>query len=255
VRSQPERSAARGTAGLRPDGALTTQQGMDELAQRAAEPARDADVSPEPRPESTPAEGELRPDGAACAGRGAESRRTKIIRFDASADLRDKLARLQALMRSSVPGGDLAQVIEIAVTEKLERLEAKRFGRSRAPRKTLGETDTTPRSRYIPAAVRRVVHERDGGRCTYRDDSGRRCTRRHDLEFHHQQPFGRGGVHSPKVLTLMCRAHNALMAERDYGKETMARFRRAPSRTSEPTAVYATARGRRRAEPWTRAGP
>ena len=91
------------------------------------------------------------------------------VEFTASAQLHDKLTRLQALMRSSVPGGDLAVIIEEAVTEKLERLEARRFGKTKAPRKDLDQTDTTPTSRHIPAAVRRVVHERDGGRCTYVD--------------------------------------------------------------------------------------
>jgi hypothetical protein len=41
------------------------------------------------------------------------------VQFTASAELRDKLERLQALMRSSVPDGDLAAIIEAAVTEKL----------------------------------------------------------------------------------------------------------------------------------------
>ena len=45
--------------------------------------------------------------------------------FTASAELREKLERLQALMRSPVPDGDLAQLIDIAVSEKLERVEAK----------------------------------------------------------------------------------------------------------------------------------
>ena len=71
--------------------------------------------------------------------------------------------------------------------------------------------------RHIPAAVRRAVHARDGGRCAFRDKVGRRCAKRHDLEFHHKKPFGRGGDHSPSNLTLMCRAHNTLMAEQDYG--------------------------------------
>ena len=161
------------------------------------------------------------------------------VQFTASATLRDKLERLQALMRSSVPDGDLAQIIDVAVTEKLERLEARRFAKTKKPRKSLAETDTTPRSRHIPAAVRRAVHDRDGGRCTYKDTHGRRCTRRHDLEFHHREPFGQGGDHSAQTLCLMCRTHNTLMAEQDYGKEVMARFRRSSSRVSEPVAVYA----------------
>jgi 5-methylcytosine-specific restriction endonuclease McrA len=94
----------------------------------------------------------------------------------------------------------------------------------------VGDVDTTPKSRHIPAAVRRVVHERDGGRCTYETKHGRRCTKRHDLEIHHKRPYGKRGIHSPKNLALMCAPHNALMAEHDYGKEVMARFRRSGGR-------------------------
>jgi hypothetical protein len=147
------------------------------------------------------------------------------VQFTASAELRDKLERLQALMRSSVPDGDLAKVIDLAVTEKLERLEARRFAKTKRPRKRLAQTDTRPKSRYIPAAVRRFVEKRDGGRCTYRDKHGRRCTKRHDLEFHHRRPFGLGGDHRPEGLALTCRIHNALLAEQDFGKEMMARYR------------------------------
>ena len=63
------------------------------------------------------------------------------VQFTASAELRDKLERLSALMRSEVPDGDLAAIIERAVTEKLERLEARRYAQSRAPHKKLGDTD------------------------------------------------------------------------------------------------------------------
>jgi hypothetical protein len=152
------------------------------------------------------------------------------VRFDASADLRNKLERLQALTRSSVPDGDLAKVIELAVTRELERLEARRFAKTKKPRARVAQTDTRPKSRYIPAAVRRFVEKRDGGRCTYRDKHGRRCTKRHDLEFHHRKPFGLGGDHSSEGLALMCRTHNTLLAEQDFGKEKMARYRRLASR-------------------------
>jgi hypothetical protein len=160
------------------------------------------------------------------------------VRFTASAELRDKLERLQALMRSSVPDGDLARIIDIAVSEKLQRIEAKRFGQTEAPRSDAADTDTSPSSRHIPAAVRRLVHERDGGRCAYRDKYGRRCGKRYDLEFHHKHPFARGGDHSPANLTLMCRTHNTLLAEQDYGEDVMARFRAATSRASMPVDAY-----------------
>lgn len=57
------------------------------------------------------------------------------VTFTASAEFRDKLERLTALVRPSVPDGDLAAVLEAAVTEKLERLEAKRFAETREPRR------------------------------------------------------------------------------------------------------------------------
>lgn len=161
------------------------------------------------------------------------------IEFTASAELKAKLEHLQALKRASLREPDLATVIDQAVTHEIERLEAKRFGKTAKPRKSLKEASTTPNSRYIPAPVRRAVEKRDGGRCAYRDGSGRRCRQRHDLEFHHRKPFGRGGSHSPDVLCLMCPPHNQLMAEEDYGKEVMARFRRSSGRVSEPAPVYA----------------
>jgi 5-methylcytosine-specific restriction endonuclease McrA len=165
------------------------------------------------------------------------------VQFTASAEFRDKLERLQALMRSSVPDGDLAKIIDLAVTEKLERLEARRFAKTKRPRKRLAQTDTRPKSRYIPAAVRRFVEKRDGGQCTYRGKHGRRCTRRHDLEFHHRKPFGLGGDHSPEGLALMCRTHNALLAEQDFGKERMARHRRRASRETKPVDVVVAGTG------------
>ena len=158
------------------------------------------------------------------------------VRFTASVELRDKLERLQALMRSSVPDGDLARIIDIAVSEKLQRVEARRFGRTKVPRSD-PPGDTGPSSRHIPAAVRRLVYARDGGRCAFRDADGLRCSRRHDLEFHHKHPFAHGGDHSPANLALMCRAHNTLLAEHDYGEDVMARFR-AAGRDRVPVDAY-----------------
>ena len=118
------------------------------------------------------------------------------VQFTASAELRDKLQRLQALIRSSIPDGDLAAVIDAAVTEKLERLESRRFGRTKAPRKRIEDTDVSPSSRHVPAAVRREVHERDEGRCRYADSRGRRCTARVVVQYHHRHTFAMGGDHS-----------------------------------------------------------
>ena len=156
------------------------------------------------------------------------------VQFTASAELHAKLERLRALR----PNSDLAALIEEAVTEKLERLESKRFGKTRAPRKSLEQTDTSPSSRYIPAAVKRAVSERDGNQCAYVDPQGRRCTARDGLQLHHKDPFARGGDHSPENVQMMCPAHNAYLAECDYGKDIMKRYRRSSSSAREPAPVY-----------------
>ena len=171
-----------------------------------------------------PVDVQLRPDGVEAPRSGAlvepiAPARYKV-QFTASAELQAKLERLQALM----PGKDLAAVIEAAVTEKLERIEARRFARTTAPRKE--SPVTTPTSRHIPAGVRRTVCARDGNRCRYVDKKGRRCTERHQLEFHHRHPYGMGGDHDPRNIRLMCRTHNAYVAELDYGKAVMERHRR-----------------------------
>jgi hypothetical protein len=157
------------------------------------------------------------------------------VQFTASAELREKLERLQALTRE-----DLTSAIEAAVTEKLARLQAKRFGLT-APRKSLTETDTSPGSRYLPAAVRRAVLRRDGEQCSFVLLDGSRCSERRGLEFHHRHPYGRGGTHEPDNVCLMCRQHNGYAAEVDYGKERIEKYRRGADHVSEGTAVYGTA--------------
>jgi hypothetical protein len=147
------------------------------------------------------------------------------VQFTASAELRDKLERLKDLMGSSVPDGDLATIIDAAVTEAIERLEARRFGRTKAPRKQLSDTVTAPATRHVPAAIRRAVHERDGGRCRYTDAQGRRCTAR-VVQFHHGHPFAVGGDHSLGNVCLLCEAHNDYLARLDFGAEAVGRHRR-----------------------------
>jgi hypothetical protein len=122
---------------------------------------------------------------------------------------------------------DLATVIEAAVTEKLDRLEARRHGKTDKPRKGLEQAETSCGVRHVSAPVKRAVWERDGGRCTFVDAQGRRCTERRRLEYHHaEKPFARGGDRSVGNIALMCPTHNQYLAELEYGKDVMERHRR-----------------------------
>jgi 5-methylcytosine-specific restriction endonuclease McrA len=87
-----------------------------------------------------------------------------------------------------------------------------------------------PGTRTIPAAVRRTVAERDQYRCTYVDDRGHRCRETGGLELHHEHAYALGGPATESNIALRCRAHNALAAEQDYGREFMAsKLARAPA--------------------------
>jgi 5-methylcytosine-specific restriction endonuclease McrA len=87
------------------------------------------------------------------------------------------------------------------------------------------EERATSNTRHLPAALRRSVWERDGGRCTYVDPRGVRCRETGGLEFHHRHAFALGGVTSVDNIELHCRPHNALRAEQDFGRAHILRKR------------------------------
>jgi hypothetical protein len=151
------------------------------------------------------------------------------VQFTAGAELHDKIVRAQALLRRQIPDGDLAAVVERAVSTLLHELERARFAATPSPRKSAAEADPTPRSRHIPDPIRREVWKRDGGQCTFRDRHGRRCPARERLHFHHEDPFGRGGDHGVPNVRLLCAAHNSFQAEFDYGAAFMAARRGRPA--------------------------
>ena len=69
----------------------------------------------------------------------------------------------------------------------------------------------SPPRRHIPAAVRRHIWLRDGGRCCYRDPlSGRRCASSHLLQIDHLLPVAEGGGPEPSNLILRCFAHHRM---------------------------------------------
>jgi hypothetical protein len=159
--------------------------------------------------------------GTTRGARPDQSGRYKV-QFTAGAELHGKLLRAQNLLRRELPDGDLASIVDRAMTLLLHDLERRAFARVAAPRKEVVQTDWTPASRHVPDPVRRSVWTRDGGQCTFRDDQGRRCSARDRLEFHHVVPFARGGDHSVDNVRLLCARHNAYQADLDFGSDFMA---------------------------------
>jgi hypothetical protein len=147
------------------------------------------------------------------------------VQFTVSRETFEKLRRAQDLLRHVIPNGDPAAGFDRALTLLLAELNrtrlaaASRPGRSQ-PTAPAWRAEAPParrrRSRHIPAAVRRAVWTRDGGRCAFVGRNGR-CTENGFLEFHHVVPFASGGPAVVDDIELRCAAHNAHEAELYFG--------------------------------------
>lgn len=133
------------------------------------------------------------------------------IQFTADQDTYDKLRQAQALLRHQNPYGDLAPIINKALTLLIADIERRRLGLVARPRRMARATATD--SRHIPAHVRRTVWTRDGGQCAFVGPMGR-CGEKGLLEFHHVKPFAHRGEATVENVELRCRAHNAYEAKR-----------------------------------------
>jgi 5-methylcytosine-specific restriction endonuclease McrA len=86
---------------------------------------------------------------------------------------------------------------------------------------------TGPRE-AIPAAVKRAVWERDGGRCSWPLDGGGCCGSTHRQELDHIVPWARWGGETVDDLRVVCHAHNTLAARREFGARCVERYRSGP---------------------------
>ena len=82
-------------------------------------------------------------------------------------------------------------------------------------------------SRHVPREVKRAVWARDAGQCAFVSLTGRRCTERTFLEFHHIQPYAMQGPATVANISLRCWRHNQYEAELIFGPH-------APSIVCEP---------------------
>ena len=123
-----------------------------------------------------------------------------------------KLERARSLLRHVIPDGDVAWVLDRALTLLVNDLERTRLAATRRHTRTATSSESKSlRSRRIPAAVRRTVWARDGGQCAFVGKEGR-CRETNFLEFHHVVPYADGGSTSAENLQLRCRSHNQFEA-------------------------------------------
>jgi hypothetical protein len=169
------------------------------------------------------------------------------VHMTVSRRLLEKLEAARDALSHSHPGASRDEIIEAGLDLLLERA-AKRRGLVTTPRRkapTSGDPSADggacakPRSRYVPAPVRRAVWKRDGGKCQWPIDGGGICASTYQVEIDHIGGFALGAGTTAEECRLLCRVHQDVSARRLYGSELMNRYTRPKGETcSEPVAVY-----------------
>jgi 5-methylcytosine-specific restriction endonuclease McrA len=160
------------------------------------------------------------------------------IHFSMSQSAHDKLRYLQDLLGFDMPSGDLGQLFEDALEARIREVERRKFAATDQPRRP-GRTSRDPR--HIPADVKRAVWRRDGARCTFVSDDGRRCEARKGLEFDHVHAVARGGEASASNIRLLCPAHNQFAAAQTFGAEFVRHKRSAAAEAKVAASGVVTA--------------
>ncbi len=158
-----------------------------------------------------------------------------------NAEMLQELEELKSLLSHAKPNATLRELLNFALKDTLTRL------RPRPPRakanvnaseiafltteKTLVQASEnhvahpTKPSRYIPQELKRLVWQRDKGKCTYIDPLTRKqCDSKHRLEYDHIYPVSLGGESIEQNLRLRCRTHNQVAAVAVFGHRKMAKF-------------------------------
>jgi hypothetical protein len=137
------------------------------------------------------------------------------VMFTASAKTCDMMDLAKDMLRHAVPTGDMDEIMQRAFQALLDELARKKFAATKQPRTGRGSAEEG--SRHVPAEVKRAVWIRDGGRCAFVGNTGRRCGERGGIEFHHVHAYARGGPATVGNIQLRCRAHNAYEADVEFG--------------------------------------
>ncbi len=153
------------------------------------------------------------------------------VQFTADQALKEKLELAAELMAHRNPSRDLAQVVNRALDVLIEKLKKERFAATSRQRRSKGANPGR-----VTNATKREVIERDGLRCSFVDEHGKRCEARGELEFDHRNPRGKGGQSDVSNVRVLCRAHNQYEAERAYGRAHVDRAKRRRSERRDKPA-------------------
>jgi 5-methylcytosine-specific restriction endonuclease McrA len=155
------------------------------------------------------------------------------LEFAVDPGFMEKLVRVRSILSTKyIEGLSLETVFDITMSEFLDRhspegrIMRRNVRKKRGSNKLRRSTGRSPtkRSRHIPPEVRDEAFVRDGGRCTFIGDDGRRYNSDWNLQMDLTVPFARGRDSKLDNLRLLCAKHNRLAAEKAYGMDHMAKY-------------------------------
>ena len=130
--------------------------------------------------------------------------------------LRAKIERAKEVLDA----GSLLAIVEKALDLLLAKVDPLERSKRRSVRPA--KAPTPPRKpSALPRRTRDATIARDGGRCTFVSNNGRRCECRRYLEVDHIQHRSCGGSDDSENLRTLCSAHHGL-----FTRETFGDFRR-----------------------------
>jgi hypothetical protein len=138
------------------------------------------------------------------------------------------------MLGHAVSAGDDDAVLNRALTVLLDKLAREKLARTERPR---AGRPRHRRARRPSAAVRRVIWERDGGRCRYVSADGHRCEETRRIEEHHLDPWALGNdADTPEAFELRCSRHNDYEGRLYFGRRR--RKHKADGEVHERPATY-----------------
>jgi hypothetical protein len=188
----------------------------------AGVPVRPAEVACPTVPPATSGAAPPMPEVARSTVEPLDAERVRL-HLTVSRRLLAKLEAAKDALSHAKPGASSEEVLEAALDLLLAQ-RAKRKGIVEKPRKTAAPAASP--STAVPAAVRREVWKRSGGKCEWIFDSGERCGSTVRLELDHVTPRALGGPSTIDNARVLCKPHNLLAARRIFGDTCIERYSR-----------------------------
>ncbi len=135
------------------------------------------------------------------------------LRFVIDAETKSKMQELKLWLSHQNPDLTQAQFFKVMIEKMHRQLNPNKPAKPQIDFKQsvsdAGTKSAKKRSRHIPAAIKKLVWQRDEGCCQFADPhSKKKCESKYQLQLDHVHPFRHLGNHSAENLRLLCGKHN-----------------------------------------------